>query len=167
LGDGSDLASCSMVLPPSPHPMLATRRSRSRSASAASASRLSSSSVRYWRWSRGGGDCGEGLRSWRSGVHFPPSRTRHGPQDSSQALACSRRPTALTGSTQRGARGASNSTSRHLPRGIPPNPRRECGAGRAETVELRLIPIACAKSPIGGPGLAFIAASNFASSASR
>jgi hypothetical protein len=74
--------------------------------SAASVSRLSSS-VRHWR---GAATRGVRLRSWRDGAQFLPFAARHGLQDSYQPPACSRRPTALTGSTQRGARGASGST---------------------------------------------------------
>jgi hypothetical protein len=44
-----------------------------------------------------------------------PLAARHGLQDSYQPPACSRRPTALTGSTQRGARGASGSTKAQTP----------------------------------------------------
>jgi hypothetical protein len=104
-----------MVLPPdgSPHPTRTAcfPSSRSRSASAASASRLSSS-VRHWRGAATGG---VRLRSWRDGAQFLPFAARHGLQDSYQPPACSRRPTALTGSTQRGARGASGSTKAQTP----------------------------------------------------
>ena len=79
--------------------------------SAASVSRLSSS-VRHWRGAATGG---VRLRSWRDGVQFLPFAARHGLQDSYQPPACSRRPAALTGSTQRGARGASGSTKAQTP----------------------------------------------------